>query len=235
MASPTIQRILRSLVFACSCSLPPLTSTALLLGQLIHRLWVLLAFHDASVTNIPNQFNFWNAVPIRGSETYAEIAAQVKLPESIVRRVLKYAISIRIFASAIGQPDSVCHTSLSALPDRNFLYQNWLRHLLEEAGSGSLHVAESLWKFSSGKQEPSQEPAESGFSLANIDKLDKPQTFWGYVNREVEGKPKGWRSVRFAECMQVAASASVIKTDDLLKSAHDWNKLSLLVMQLRRG
>ncbi|KAF5546441.1 methyltransferase [Fusarium napiforme] len=50
-------------------------------------------------------------------------------------------------------------------------------------------------------------------------------TFWDYVNREVEGKPKGWRRARFAECMQVAASASVIKTDDLLKSAYDWNEL----------
>ncbi|RKL39695.1 hypothetical protein BFJ70_g5948 [Fusarium oxysporum] len=118
----------------------------------------LLAFHDASVTNILNQFNFWNAVPIGGSATYAEITARVHLPESIVRRVLKYAISIRIFAGANDKPDS-------------------------------------------------------------------PQTFWDYVNREVEGKPKGWRSARFAECMQVAASASVIKTDDLLKSAYDWNKL----------
>ncbi|QKD62578.2 O-methyltransferase-domain-containing protein [Fusarium oxysporum Fo47] len=153
----------------------------------------LLAFHDASVTNILNQFNFWNAVPIGGSATYAEITARVHLPESIVRLVLKYAISIRIFAGANDKPDSVCHTSLSALPARNRLYQNWLRHLLEEAGPGSLHVAESLRKFSNGKQEPS--------------------------------KPKGWRSARFAECMQVAASASVIKTDDLLKSAYDWNKL----------
>lgn len=178
-----------------------------------------------SVTNILNQFNFWNAVPIGGWATYAEITAQVNLPESIVRRVLKYAISIRIFSSANDKPDSVCHTSISALPARNRLYQNWLRHLLEEAGPGSLHVAESLEKFSSGKQEPSQEPTESGFSLANIDKLDKPETFWEYVNREVEGKPKGWRSAKFAECMQVAASASVIKTDDLLKSAYDWNKL----------
>ncbi|RKK94328.1 hypothetical protein BFJ68_g15204 [Fusarium oxysporum] len=118
----------------------------------------LLAFHDASVTNILNQFNFWNAVPIGGSATYAEITARVHLPESIVRRVLKYAISIRIFAGANDKPDS-------------------------------------------------------------------PQTFWDYVNREVECKPKGWRSARFAECMQVAASASVIKTDDLLKSAYDWNKL----------
>ncbi|RYC81797.1 hypothetical protein BFJ63_vAg15314 [Fusarium oxysporum f. sp. narcissi] len=166
----------------------------------------LLAFHDASVTNILNQFNFWNAVPIGGSATYAEITARVHLPESIVRRVLKYAISIRIFAGANDKPDSVFHTSLSALPARNRLYQNWLRHLLEEAGPGSLHVAESLRKFSSGKQEPT----------SDVLGLCQPRN---------EGKPKGWRSARFAECMQVAASASVIKTDDLLKSAYDWNKL----------
>ncbi|EWZ33287.1 hypothetical protein FOXYS1_5079 [Fusarium oxysporum] len=166
----------------------------------------LLAFHDASVTNILNQFNFWNAVPIGGSATYAEITARVHLPESIVRLVLKYAISIRIFAGANDKPDSVCHTSLSALPARNRLYQNWLRHLLEEAGPGSLHVAESLRKFSNGKQEPT----------SDVLGLCQPRN---------EGKPKGWRSARFAECMQVAASASVIKTDDLLKSAYDWNKL----------
>ncbi|KAF4473356.1 Sterigmatocystin 8-O-methyltransferase [Fusarium agapanthi] len=170
-------------------------------------------------------FNFWNAVPIGGSATYAEITAQVNLPESIVRRVLKYAISIRIFANANDKPDSVCHTSLSALAARNRLYQNWLRHLLEEAGPGSLHVAGSLWKFSSGKQEPSKEPADSGFSLANIDKLDRPEKFWEYINCEVKGKPKGWRSARFAECMRVAALASIIKTDDLLTSAYDWSKL----------
>ncbi|KAF4333372.1 methyltransferase [Fusarium beomiforme] len=184
-----------------------------------------LAIHDASVTNILNQFNFWNAVPLDSSATYAEIAAQVKLPEITVRRVLKYAISIRIFANAKHKPDSVCHTSISALPARNQLYQTWLRHLLEEAGPGSFYVAESLKRFSSGKEEHSQEPTESGFAMANIDKLDKPETFWDYINREVEGKPKGWRSAKFAECMQVAASASVIKTDDLLKMAYDWNKL----------
>ncbi|KAF5612322.1 sterigmatocystin 8-O-methyltransferase [Fusarium subglutinans] len=64
-----------------------------------------LAFHDASITNILNQFNFWNAVPIGGLATYAEITAQVNLPESIVRRVLTHATSIRIFANANDTPD----------------------------------------------------------------------------------------------------------------------------------
>lgn len=69
------------------------------------------------------------------------------------------------------------------------------------------------WSRNSG--EPSQEPTGSAFSLPNIDKLDQPQTFWSYIDLGVKGKPKGWRIV---ECMQVTASASVIKTDDLLNS-----------------
>ncbi|KAF4445637.1 Sterigmatocystin 8-O-methyltransferase [Fusarium austroafricanum] len=185
----------------------------------------LFAIHDSSITNILNQFDFWGAVPLDGSATYAEIAAKVNLPEDIVRRVLKYAISTRVFASATDAPDSVCHSSISALPARQKLYQSWLRHVFEEAAPGSILVAESLRKFSRGKQVHSQEPTESGFALANLDKMDEPQNFWDYINREVEGKPKGWRSAKFAECMQVAAAASALKADDLLKSAYDWNKL----------
>ncbi|CVL04233.1 uncharacterized protein FMAN_14676 [Fusarium mangiferae] len=52
-----------------------------------------------------------------------------------------------------------------------------LAEAASQAGRGSLHVAVSLWKFSSGKQEPSQEPAKSGFSLANIERSDKLQTY----------------------------------------------------------
>ncbi|KAJ4244805.1 hypothetical protein NW762_014383 [Fusarium torreyae] len=185
----------------------------------------LLATHDTSILNILNQFEFWTAVPLDGSATYGEIANRVNLPESLVRRVLKYAISTRVFTSTPEKPDSVSHTSISAVPARNHLYQTWIRHLCEESWPGALHMAESFKKFSSGKEEPSQEPLESGFALANVDNLDEPQTFWDYMNREVEGKPKGWRAKKFAECMQVAASASAIKTDDLLKSAYDWNKL----------
>ncbi|KAF5020320.1 hypothetical protein F66182_7696 [Fusarium sp. NRRL 66182] len=121
--------------------------------------------------------------------------------------------------------DMVCHTSISALPAKNRMYQTWLRHMLKEAWPAALHLTESVERFSSGKESLSEDPAESGFALANLDKLDKPQSFWDYLNRDVEGKPKGWRTMNFAECMQVAASASAVKTDDVLKSAYDWAKL----------
>ncbi|KPM41238.1 hypothetical protein AK830_g5307 [Neonectria ditissima] len=181
--------------------------------------------YDATIMDVLNQFDFWSAVPLGGSATYGEIASKVNLPENLVRRVLKYAFTIRFFSSAPDAPESVVHTSLSAAPAKQHLLRAWLRHNFEEARPGALHIPESFKKFNSGKETPSEEPLESGFALANVDRLDKPENFWDYLNREVEGKPKGWRASKFAESMQAAASASAIKTEDSLEIGYDWSKL----------
>ncbi|KAH7176437.1 O-methyltransferase-domain-containing protein [Dactylonectria macrodidyma] len=181
--------------------------------------------YDATITDILNQFDFWSAVPLGGSATYGEIAKRVNLPENLVRRVLRYAIAIRIFASAPSTPDSVVHTSLSAAPAKQPLLQTWLRHNLEEARPGAVHIPEAFRKFDFGKEKSSEEPLESGFTLANVDRLDKPESFWDYLNRDVEGKPKGWRASKFAESMQAAAASSAIKIEDSLKTGYDWSAL----------
>ncbi|KFA69637.1 hypothetical protein S40285_04070 [Stachybotrys chlorohalonatus IBT 40285] len=180
--------------------------------------------YDASVLDILNQFNFWDSVPLGGSATYSEIAAKVNLPENVVRRIVRYAITIRYFDFAPGSKDTIVHTSLSAAPAKQQLLRTWIRHSLEEARPGASHLAEALWKYSAGKEEPSQEAIESAFSLANIDRLSEPETFWEYLEREIEGKPRNWRSTKFAETMQAAAAASAIKTADLLKIGYDWGK-----------
>uniref|UniRef100_A0A8H7N0J7 O-methyltransferase C-terminal domain-containing protein n=1 Tax=Bionectria ochroleuca TaxID=29856 RepID=A0A8H7N0J7_BIOOC len=185
----------------------------------------ILLNYDATAIDILNQFNFWDAIPLGGSATYAEIATKVNLPESLVRRILKYATTNRIFAPAPGKPDSVVHTSISAAPAKNTLLRSWIRHNFEEARPGAVHMPESFRKFSAGKEHPSEEPAESGFSTANVDHLDKPENFWDYMARDVEGKPKGWRADEFAASMKAAASASAIKVEDLLKTGYDWPKL----------
>jgi hypothetical protein len=163
-------------------------------------------------------------VPINGSATYSEIAAKVNLPEKLVRRVIRYAITIRYFAFAPGSKDTIVHTSLSAAPAKNNLLRAWLQHNFQEARPGSVHIAESFHKYSAGKDEPSQETIESGFSLANVDRLTEPQTFWDYLAVQEEGKPKEFRATRFAAAMQAAASASVIKTADLLKIGYAWGE-----------
>lgn len=172
-----------------------------------------------------NQFNFWEAVPLGGSASYGEIAKKVNLPESLVRRVLKYAMTNRFFAKAPDAPDRIIHTSLSAAPAKSSLLQTWMRHNLEECRAGAVHLSESFHKFSAGKNEPSEEITESGFAVANVDRLEKPESFWDYMNREVEGKPKGWRATEFSRSMEYAASASAIKIEDVLKTGYDWAKL----------
>ncbi|KAH6876328.1 S-adenosyl-L-methionine-dependent methyltransferase [Thelonectria olida] len=181
--------------------------------------------YDATIMDILNQFDFWSAVPLGGSATYSEIATRVNLPENLVRRILKYAIAIRFFASAPNAPGSIVHTSLSAVPAKQHLIRSWLRHNFEEARPGALHMAEAFRKFSSGKETSSEEPLESGFAVADIDRIGKPEYFWDYLDRSVEGKPEGWRATKFAESMQAAAGASAIKVEDLLKMGYDWSKL----------
>ena len=181
--------------------------------------------YDSATMDILNEFDFWNAVSLDGSATRAEIAAKVGLPESLVRRVLKYAISIRFFAVDPNAPDKIVHTSLSALPVKNPLMKSWLRHNFHEARPGTVHMPEAFRKYGSGKETWSEEPLESSFAVANVDRLDKPESFWDYVNRDVEGKPKGWRATKFAESMQAAASASSIKIEDLLSTGYDWAQL----------
>ncbi|RTE84727.1 hypothetical protein BHE90_000738 [Fusarium euwallaceae] len=181
--------------------------------------------YDSATMDILNEFDFWNAVPLDGSATHAEIAAKVDLPESLVRRVLKYAISIRFFAVDPNDPTKIVHTSLSALPAKKPLMKSWLRHNFHEARPGTVHMPEAFRKYGSGKETWSEEPLESSFAVANVDRLDKPESFWDYVNRDVKGKPKGWRATKFAESMQAAASASSIKIEDLLSTGYDWAQL----------
>jgi hypothetical protein len=162
---------------------------------------------------------------VGGSASYSEIATKVSLPESLVRRVLKYAITIRYFARDPSDKDRVVHTSLSAVPAKQYLIRSWFRHHFDEARVAGVHFAESFEMFSAGKDKPSEEPIESPFSLANVDKLKTPESFWDYLSREAEGKPKGWRATNFAESMQAASSASAIRADDLLKIGYDWAQL----------
>ncbi|KAK2923172.1 Winged helix-like DNA-binding domain superfamily [Fusarium oxysporum f. sp. vasinfectum] len=163
--------------------------------------------YDATVIDVLNHFDIWNAVPVGGSASYSEIATKVNLPESLVRRILKYAITIRYFARDPSDKDRVVHTSLSAVPAKQYLIRSWFRHHFDEARvAGRGAHRESL-------------------SLANVDKLKTPESFWDYLNREAEGKPKGWRATNFAESMQAASSASAIRAEDLLNIGYDWAQL----------
>lgn len=130
-----------------------------------------------------------------------------------------------MFAYDDQNPDTVVHTSLSAVMVKNKLMRSWVRHNMEEARPSCVHTPEALRKYSAGRKTLSEEVTESGFSVANVDKLDRPESFWEYVDRDVDGKPKGYRAQEFSNAMQAAASASAIKMEDVLRTAYDWGSL----------
>lgn len=172
-----------------------------------------------------NQFNFWEAVPLGGSATVSEVAQKTTLPESLVRRLLAYAIPSRIFAHGPPGTDTIVHTSLSACFVKKPLFRPWLIHNFEDVRPGVVHAPESFRKFCAGREKETQEREECGFALADHDRLGRPSNMWEYVSREVEGKPKGFRSQTFAKAMQAASSASSMKTEGFLQTGYDWQGL----------
>jgi hypothetical protein len=181
-----------------------------------------------------NEFDFWNAVPLDGSATYSEIARATSLPESIVRRFLRYAITIRVFAPTSPGSDSIVHTSQSAVFVKQPILRSWLAHNFHEVRPGSVHVPEALGLYSLGKEKASEDVMESGFVVANVDRLEKRESWWDYISRDVPGKPKGFRSTRMSESMQAVAANAPLKSEDLLQQGYDWSKLgSATVVDVR--
>lgn len=174
------------------------------------------------IMDIINQFDFFSAVPLGGSASYGEIASKTNLPESIVRRVIRHAITMRLFEEKPPGSGSITHTSTTAFMARYPIWRSWVGHNFEDVRPGTVYVPESLSKFSAGRDKPSEDILNSGVALADVDHLGHPTSPWEYIDRSPEGKPEGYRANRFAEAMQIAASTSAVKAPDLL-AAFDWN------------
>lgn len=67
---------------------------------------------DMVVLDALNAYNLYDAVPLDGSITYAELSAKCNFPEGRLRRILKHAFVNGIFWGPT--PDTVAHTGTSA-------------------------------------------------------------------------------------------------------------------------
>jgi len=167
-----------------------------------------------------NRLNFWDTIPLTGSATYAEIAQKVKLPETAVRRLLRHAFSLRVFAEFPPGADTVVHTNNSSFPVRDPKVRGWISHHAEEGGPSAVNLAPALAKWGEGSS-PSETAA--GYSLFPND--DRVKTFWDFLatDGESEGK-KGWRMKRFGDGMAFTADSVGMGMKGSL-AAFDWKKL----------
>lgn len=177
------------------------------------------------VLSVLNEFDFFSTVPLGGSITYGEIAHQTTLPESMVRRILRHAMTMKFFEEKPPGSGRVAHTSPTAFMAKNSTWRSWLAHNLEEVRPGTVYVPMALKKFHAGNIEPTEDILKAGFAIADFDGTGSPTSFWDYLIRTPEGKQDGYRDHRFSEAMQAVAEASAVKTEVLLTTAFDWSSL----------
>ncbi|KAL6694171.1 O-methyltransferase domain-containing protein [Trichoderma pleuroticola] len=166
--------------------------------------------NEAMALDVLNRFNFWGAVPVGGSASYAEIAAATKLPEQMARRFLRFGMSMYLFREESPGSSRIVHTAASAYMARNHHMQSFTSHLLEDVRPATVVMADALQKWSAGHPTPSEEVEHAPFYLASFD---------GKVK---EGKPKGYRATRFAEGLQ--ALGGMVTTETYLET-FDWESL----------
>lgn len=178
--------------------------------------------HDTTVLDILNQFDFFSKVPLSGSASYSEIARTTTLPEILVRRILRYAFTMRFFAPETPGSDRIVHTSFSAHAARTPLMRSWIGHALEEARPASTKTAEALRKFSAGREQPTEEIDETSFGLAWPPLKDgRLADFWSVGQDDPK---EAWRANRFAEAMQASVLSAVVQADDVVDN-FDWQGL----------
>ncbi|KAK2051224.1 O-methyltransferase [Colletotrichum caudatum] len=182
------------------------------------------AMPDASCLNVLNHFDFWAAVPLDGSASYAEIAKRTNLPLDVAYRVMQHAFTLRFFAETKpGRATSrVRHTSRSAALVRKPGLKALVHSVLDTSSAPLLLLNEALERYSAGKPDLTDKMEETAFAL-----LHKGGQFggrhvnsWDFLENHGEGERRGWRQKYFVEFMTFVKD--IFHLDDIVLKATDW-------------
>jgi len=146
-----------------------------------------------------NEFKIPQLIPLHGEMSFTDIAAKLGLSEYRVHRILRHAMTCRIFRES--RPGYVAHTGPSAAFVQNPLLSDWVGFNLEEIWPADTKIAEALRRFGD-----SEEPGDSAIGLAFS--FPKDKTYWDFVANDGEGENKGWRMRRFAQAMNFMAGGN---------------------------
>ncbi|KAI0424731.1 O-methyltransferase-domain-containing protein [Xylaria sp. FL1042] len=106
-----------------------------------------------------SRFGIAEMVPLGSQVTFKDIAKQTGLSEDITCRLLRYAMTMRVFCEP--EQGMVSHTAASRMLITPSIC-DWLRVGTEELWPASVKTLDALQKWPS-----SSDPRETGFSLAN--------------------------------------------------------------------
>ncbi|KAI3324566.1 sterigmatocystin 8-O-methyltransferase [Xylariaceae sp. AK1471] len=170
----------------------------------------LLLIHGGHTNMISLQaitrFKIADMIPEKGQACYEDIAEKTCLSEPVLRRILQSAMAMRIFHEP--EPGMVAHTKVSKLFMNPQIY-DWLSTHTEEGWPSAVKMVDALEKWPK-----SQEPNESGFSLAN----NTTESIYSIMAADSK------RAKRFANFMETSTSSYEYDAVHAINN-YDWASL----------
>lgn len=136
------------------------------------------------------RFRLVQQVPL-DCATFDQIACNSGLQESLVRRILRHAMTHHIFAEPVK--GTVVHTAASRLLLGDAQLHDWVGASTDELWQGASQTVNALEKYPG-----SEEPNETGFALAN----DTNKSIYDFSRRirpERQGLVTPWRHIPLAQ------------------------------------
>ncbi|KAL4893186.1 S-adenosyl-L-methionine-dependent methyltransferase [Aspergillus ambiguus] len=130
-----------------------------MVGPAEHLRWLATRYHDMSSLRWIYHFNIASAVPLDHAVTYAEISAATGVDEDRTKRMLRHAMTNRLFCEP--EPGMVAHSACSALLVRSKALNDWVGYTTEETYPASAKVVEAQERFGA-----SQKANESAYNVA---------------------------------------------------------------------
>ncbi|KAK2037228.1 O-methyltransferase [Colletotrichum somersetense] len=182
------------------------------------------AMPDASCLNVLNHFDFWAAVPLDGSASYAEIAERTNLPLDVAYRVLQHAFTLRFFTETEpGRATSrVRHTSRSAALMRKPGLKALVHSVLDTSSAPLLLLNEALERYSAGKPDLTDKMEETAFALLHQGGQfgGRHVNSWDFLENHGESERRGWRQKYFVEFMTFIKD--IFRLEGIVLKATDW-------------
>lgn len=183
---------------------------------------------DASCLNVLNHFDFWAAVPLNGSASYAEIAERTNLPLDVAYRVLQHAFTLRFFAETTAPSSSspssarVEHSSRSAALATKPGLKSLVHSVLDISSAPLLVMNDALERYSAGRPALTDRMDETSFALLHQGGQfgGRHANSWDFLENDGEGARRGWRQKHFVQFMNFIKD--IFRLEGIVLKAMDW-------------
>ncbi|KAM3069220.1 hypothetical protein ACMFMG_010736 [Clarireedia jacksonii] len=153
------------------------------------------------------RFQIAKKLPLHEEHTYEELAKSCGIPEKDLRRVLRFAMTSRIFREP--RPSVVAHTSISRVIAEKPNMEAWISQACSNMWPAATRVVDAMEKWPG-----TEEPTHTGFNLAN----NTSDPF--YV--EIQKSPR--RAREFADGMRFFHASPGLETSFVVEG-YDWASL----------